>query len=77
METIWDHNPTDDELVAIFGSREDAERARNARTPDSARMDLAMLFEGRGQTKERDRVVASIEKDSYRFTVALYFAEDA
>jgi hypothetical protein len=48
METIWDYNPTDAELIAIFGDLELAGEARGrVPSPDGAHNDLAMLFEQR------------------------------
>ncbi len=78
METIWDHNPTDAELVAMFFDLENAERARReGLSPDTERFKLACLFDSRGRIADRDRVVASIEDEQYRFDSALYFAEEA
>jgi hypothetical protein len=70
METIFDHQPTEAELVAVYGSREDAEVACKHSGQDSLFAEIAALMALRGRNDLADRYVARIKDPEYRFNTA-------
>lgn len=70
MESIFDHQPTEAELVAVYGSREDAEAACQHGGQDSLLAEIAALMALRGRKDLADLYVARIEDPEYRFNIA-------
>ena len=60
METIYDHNPTPEELEAIGRSWMTPERYATITNEGDAWMDLAFLFGTRGDTENENRAWSHI-----------------
>lgn len=78
METVFDHNPTEAELIALFRSVKMAEWFRDhATSQDGHFAKIAMLLEMRGEKKLAAEYVARIEDPEYRFQTAYLFLKTA
>lgn len=69
METIWDHNPTEEELIDIFGTLA-AAPTKNA-SEDYQLASLAWLFQARGYEKKAWAYAYRISDFFYRWTTIL------
>ncbi|MEJ5366584.1 MAG: hypothetical protein WHS86_15930 [Desulfosoma sp.] len=81
METIFDHDPTPEELDLIFNIRssEDMESYRRmmAGDADTQLGEIARLYLHRGQPDRAAQYLASIDDPSYRWTLEMaYLAPD-
>lgn len=68
MTTIFDFNPTDEEITNIFGSRDVAEDLRNEGVCDDPVL-LFKLMRIRGNKEMAERFLSMIEDPELRFWV--------
>lgn len=66
METIFDHEPTAEELRYLTGPQS-AEQYRQVTTEDQALAGLSMLFAMRGDSKRADAYARRIQDEDLRF----------
>lgn len=70
METIYDHNPTETELINIgansMSKSEYLSIIASGDDADSANWDLALLFDLRGDVKKTELYANRIKDDAYR-----------
>ncbi|WP_027185674.1 hypothetical protein [Desulfovibrio inopinatus] len=77
METIWDYNPTENELKSLFGNLAAAKRNREqVQDDDDRNMWLASLFGVRGDMEKRDAYVAQIQDKQVRLDMTLLAYEE-
>jgi len=69
IETLFDHNPTEEELQTLFGpiSPKLNEAMRNGKNQDGAYLTIARLMGLRGDDAAMNRYLDKIESDSFRF----------
>jgi hypothetical protein len=77
VETIFDHEPTPEELALVFNirSREDLDRYKRtmARGADTQLGEIARLYLHRGMEDRAAQYLASIRDPGYRFTLELAY----
>lgn len=77
METIFDHNPTPEELAIVFGIRSQDDLGRYKRTmalgADTQLGEIARLYLHRGMKDRAAQYLDSIRDQGYRFTLALAY----
>lgn len=67
METVFDFNPTEEELKALFGSLEDAEKARRdyeSTPPKEPDMNIVYLLIGRKQWKKAEQYAQKFDRET-------------
>ena len=71
METVFDHNPTDEELKLVFGSQEKANRFRSEEHDrDTHLFFLAALMQIRNKPDQVKQCISRIEDREYRESVS-------
>jgi|GEM_PF-1077568 len=73
VETIFDHDPTPDELASLFNIRTaeelDVYKRTLARGTDTQRAEIAKLYLHRGMREKAVQYIDSIQDPQYRFTI--------
>jgi hypothetical protein len=73
METIFDHNPTQQELVMLFGPRPmTREEYLSVVEQESAYGDLYRLYSLRGKPEIAEQFLNKITDEDYRLTLAMH-----